>query len=251
MSPDQLLVAWDDDQNIDELTADKRMRLQRYGLGEDSCWRIEQAFIEPPWNCFEVSQSGQKFGVFKTRVPGEHNRLNALAAIAAASRLGISPEAIAAAFETFAGVKRRQEVRGVKNGVTVMDDFAHHPTAVRETIRAVRPFYPDGRLIAVFEPRTNTSMRDVFQDAYPAAFGVADIICIRQPPMLSKIPEGHRFSSEQLVADLKKQNQDAHYFPDTDAIIAFLSDTAKAGDVILVMSNGGFDGIHDRLLKAL
>ncbi|MDO9263512.1 MAG: UDP-N-acetylmuramate:L-alanyl-gamma-D-glutamyl-meso-diaminopimelate ligase [Desulfosalsimonadaceae bacterium] len=251
MSPDQLLVAWDNDQNIDDLTAGKRMRLQRYGVREDSCWRIEQASIEPPWNCFEVSQNGQKFGEFKTRVPGEHNRLNALAAIAAASRLGISSEAIAEAFETFAGVKRRQEVRGVKNGVTVMDDFAHHPTAVRETIRAVRPFYPDGRLIAVFEPRTNTSMRDVFQDAYPEAFDLADIICIRQPPMLSKIPEGHRFSSEQLVADLKKKNRDAYYFPDTDAIIKFLSNTAKTGDVILVMSNGGFDGIHDRLLKAL
>ena len=251
MSPDQLLVAWDDDKNIDDLTAGKRMRLQRYGLGPDSCWRIEQASIEPPWNCFKVSQNGQKFGCFKTRIPGEHNRLNALAAIAAASRLGISSEAIATAFETFAGVKRRQEVRGVKNGVTVMDDFAHHPTAVRETIRAVRPFYPEGRLIAVFEPRTNTSMRDVFQDAYTGAFGLADIICIRQPPMLSKIPEGHRFSSEQLVADLKKKNRDAYYFQDTDAIIAFLSNTAKADDVILIMSNGGFDGIHDRLLKTL
>jgi UDP-N-acetylmuramate: L-alanyl-gamma-D-glutamyl-meso-diaminopimelate ligase len=122
---------------------------------------------------------------------------------------------------------------------------------VRETIRAVRPFYPNGRLIAVFEPRTNTSMRDVFQDAYTGAFGVADIICIRQPPMLSKIPEGHRFSSEQLVGNLKNQNLDAHYFPDTDAIIAFVASMAQAGDIILIMSNGGFDNIHDRLLNAL
>jgi len=248
---DQLLVAWDDDKNIDDLTAGKNVSIQRYGFGQDSWWGISRTSIEPPWNCFTVSQNGEEFGRMKMRVPGDHNRLNALAATAAASRLGIGPETIAKAFETFAGVKRRQEVRGVKNGITVMDDFAHHPTAVRETIRAVRPFYPNGRLIAVFEPRTNTSMRDVFQDAYPGAFGLADIICIRQPPMLSKIPEGHRFSSTQLVGDLKKQNLDAHYFPDTDAIIAFVANTAKAGDVVLIMSNGGFDGIHDRLLNVL
>jgi len=220
-------------------------------LGPDSCWRIERASVTPPWNCFEVSRKGEVFGSFKTMIPGEHNRLNALASIAAASRLGISPAVIAEAFETFAGVKRRQEVRGVKKGVTVLDDFAHHPTAVRETIRAVRPFYPDGRLIAVFEPRTNTSMRDVFQDKYTEAFDLADIICIRQPPMLSKIPEGHRFSSEQLVTDLKRKNRDAHYFPDTDAIIAFVSNIAKSGDVVLVMSNGGVDGIHERVLNSL
>lgn len=248
---DRLLVAHDDDANIDDLTAGGSMNIERYGLGPDACWRIADARIEPPWNWFTVSRNGEAFGRFKTRVPGHHNRLNALAATAAASRLGILPETIAKAFETFAGVKRRQEVRGVKNGITVMDDFAHHPTAVRETIRAVRPFYPDGRLIAVFEPRTNTSMRDVFQNAYPAAFDGADIICVRQPPMLSKIPEGHRFSSEQLVADIRKQNQNAYYFPDTDAIVRFVADTARAGDVILVMSNGGFDGIHSRLLDAL
>jgi len=251
MPNDQLLVAWDDDKNIDELTTAKNVTIQRYGFGQDSCWGISRTSIEPPWNCFTVSRNGEEFGRMKMRVPGDHNRLNALAATAAASRLGIPHETIAEAFETFAGVKRRQEVRGVKNGITVMDDFAHHPTAVRETIRAVRPFYPDGRLIAVFEPRTNTSMREVFQDAYTGAFGMADIICIRQPPMLSKIPEGHRFSSEQLVGDLKKQNQNAHYFLNTDAIIAFVSSTAKAGDVILIMSNGGFDNIHDRLLNAL
>ncbi|RJP87290.1 MAG: UDP-N-acetylmuramate:L-alanyl-gamma-D-glutamyl-meso-diaminopimelate ligase [Desulfobacteraceae bacterium] len=251
ISADRLLVAWDDDKNIDELTTGKEANAQRYGLAPNSCWRIERASVTPPWNCFEVSRNGQEFGRFKTKIPGEHNRLNALASIAAASRLGISPAVIAEAFETFAGVKRRQEIRGVKNEVTVLDDFAHHPTAVRETIRAVRPFYPDGRLIAVFEPRTNTSMRDVFQEKYTEAFDLADIICIRQPPMLSKIPEGHRFSSEQLVTDLKRRNRDAYYFPDTDAIIAFVSDIAKTGDVVLVMSNGGFDGIHERLLNAL
>ena len=132
-----------------------------------------------------------------------------------------------------------------------MDDFAHHPTAVRETVRAVKPFYPDGRLIAVFEPRTNTSMRDVFQNVYPECFDKADLICIRKPPLLKKIPEGQRFSSKKLVNDLKTRGKDAYYFENTDLIIDFLKEKAVPGDVVLIMSNGGFDNIHERLLEEL
>ena len=132
-----------------------------------------------------------------------------------------------------------------------MDDFAHHPTAVRETVRAVKPFYPDGRLIAVFEPRTNTSMRDVFQNVYPACFDEADLICIRKPPLLKKIPEDQRFSSKKLVDDLNSRGKDAYYFVNTDLIIEFLREKAVPGDVVLIMSNGGFDNIHERLLEVL
>ena len=133
----------------------------------------------------------------------------------------------------------------------VLDDFAHHPTAVRETIEAVKSAYSPKRLIAVFEPRTNTSMRKVFQDVYPASFDGADLICIRKPPLLNKIPANERFSSEQLVADLKNRGKDARYFTDTESIIGFLVQQANAGDFILVMSNGGFDNIHQRLLDQL
>jgi len=132
-----------------------------------------------------------------------------------------------------------------------MDDFAHHPTAVRETVRAVKSVFSGDRLIAVFEPRTNTSMRSVFQTEYSQSFDMADLICIRKPPLLKKIPDGQRFSSEQLVNDLKRLGKNAHYFPDTDAIIDFLLATAKPGDLILIMSNGGFDNIHQRLLELL
>ena len=142
-------------------------------------------------------------------------------------------------------------MRGKKRDITVMDDFAHHPTAVRETIRAVKPFCPDGRLIAVFEPRTNTSMRKVFQDIYPLSFGNADLICIRHPSRIEKIPPAERFSSQKLVADLKQQGKDAHFFQDTESIIDFLVAKARPGDLILIMSNGGFDNIHERLLNAL
>jgi UDP-N-acetylmuramate: L-alanyl-gamma-D-glutamyl-meso-diaminopimelate ligase len=163
----------------------------------------------------------------------------------------IPARTMATAFETFEGIKRRQEVRGQKGGITVMDDFAHHPTAVRETIRAVKPFYPDGRVVAVFEPRTNSSMRKVFQDIYPLSFDDADLTCIRHPSLLDKIPPAQRFSSKKLVADLKQRGKDAHFFPDTDSIIDFIVSEAAPGDLILIMSNGGFDNIHERLLKLL
>jgi UDP-N-acetylmuramate: L-alanyl-gamma-D-glutamyl-meso-diaminopimelate ligase len=132
-----------------------------------------------------------------------------------------------------------------------MDDFAHHPTEVRETLAAARAFYPDKRIVAVFEPRTNSSRRKVFQDIYPESFDVADLVCIRKPPLLEKIPAEERFSSQQLTQDLKDRGKQAHYFPDTEAIIDYLVRVARPDDAILVMSNGGFDNIHERLLAAL
>jgi UDP-N-acetylmuramate: L-alanyl-gamma-D-glutamyl-meso-diaminopimelate ligase len=154
--------------------------------------------------------------------------------------------------ETFKGVRRRQEVRGVvKGSITVMDDFAHHPTEVRETLSAARSFYPGKRIVAVFEPRTNSSRRRVFQDEYARSFDMADLVCIRKPPLLEKIPLEERFSSEQLARDLRRRGKEAYYFPDTDAIVEHLITVAKPGDLILAMSNGGFDDIHERLLNRL
>ena len=182
---------------------------------------------------------------------GAHNLRNTLAAVAVADYLHIPVDVIRAALTSFAGIRRRQEIRGVRNGITVMDDFAHHPTAVRETIRAVRPFISSGRIVAVFEPRTNSSMRNVFQSAYAQSFDGADLVCIRRPPLLEKIPPEQRFSSETLVAELTDRGKEAHFFADTDTIIEFLRKKARSGDLILVMSNGGFDNIHERLLESL
>ena len=177
--------------------------------------------------------------------------LNALSVIAIADHLNIPLPIIASALESFAGIKRRQEVRGQKRQITVMDDFAHHPTAVRETVRAVKSMTNDGRLIAVFEPRTATSMRSVFQNEYAQAFDMADLICIRQPPQVRKIPAGQEFSSEQLVRDLNDRGKQAFFFTDTDAIIDFIVRSARPADLVLIMSNGGFDNIHQRLLDSL
>jgi UDP-N-acetylmuramate: L-alanyl-gamma-D-glutamyl-meso-diaminopimelate ligase len=245
------LLAFDDDENIAGLINGKNCRVVKYGRHMESPWRLGDISIKPPWTDFEVFYDQKKYQTFQPRLIGEHNLLNALAAIALADTLSIPKALIAKALNNFQGVKRRQEVRGVKRGITVIDDFAHHPTAVKETIRAIKPFCNRGRLIAVFEPRTNSSMRKVFQNIYPLSFDPADLICIRKPPLLEKIPTPERFSSETLVADLNRRGLAAHYFPDTDTIIAFLIAEAQTGDVILIMSNGGFDNIHDRVLKRL
>jgi UDP-N-acetylmuramate: L-alanyl-gamma-D-glutamyl-meso-diaminopimelate ligase len=251
ISSHSTLMAYDDDKNVADLVRKTQCRVVTYGINENAFWRLGAVSIEPPWTFFEVLKHNAFFGNFKTRLVGEHNLLNSLSAIAVADNLMIPAKAMAKAFETFEGIKRRQEVRGQKNGITIMDDFAHHPTAVRETIRAVKPFYPQGRVVAVFEPRTNSSMRKVFQNVYPLSFDMADLICIRNPSRLDKIPPAERFSSRKLVADLKHRGKDAHYFPDTDSIIDFLVSQAMPGDLILVMSNGGFDNIHERLLNGL
>jgi len=251
LSKESALFAFDGDRNVKQVTAGAGCHVAGYGLQKDSLWRIGDIELKPPMTVFEVLKRGEPYGRFITGLQGEHNLLNALSAIAAADYLKIPLPDIQKALATFKGVKRRQEVRGIKNGVIVMDDFAHHPTAVKETVRALKPYYPDGRLIAVFEPRTNTSMRDVFQDVYPTCFDAADLICIRKPPLIKKIPAGQRFSSQKLVADLENRGQDARYFENTDLIIEYLVDRAESGDVILIMSNGGFDNIHERLLESL
>lgn len=245
------LVACYDDRNVVDLVKTIQCRVEAYGQNTNAIWRLGTVSINPPWTFFEVLHQGKHFANFKTRLAGRHNLLNILSVIAVAQILMISPDVIGRALETFEGIKRRQEVRGVKNGVAVIDDFAHHPTAVKETIAAVKPFYPNGRLIAVFEPRTNSSMRRVFQNEYALVFDRADIICIRNPSLLSKIPVAERFSSSKLVADLQIRGKDAHYFEDTEAIIEFVAKTAMPGDGVLIMSNGGFDNIHEKLLKAL
>jgi UDP-N-acetylmuramate: L-alanyl-gamma-D-glutamyl-meso-diaminopimelate ligase len=196
-------------------------------------------------------KNGDLFGRFSTRMIGVHNLKNALAAIAVADYLGVGTDEIAEALTGFSGVRRRQEIRGEKRGIVVMDDFAHHPTAVRETLSAVKQYFKNNRIIAVFEPRTNSSMRKVFQQDYATVFDPADRICIRKPSMLKKVPAGERFSSQQLVADLNKRGKDAVHFDDTEAIIDDLARTSMPGDIILIMSNGGFDNIHERLLDAL
>lgn len=245
------LVACADDPNVLSLIQNRNLEVMTYGSAGQAMWRLGEIKIEPPFQVFQVLKQEKLFGTFRIKMMGRYNLLNALSVIAVSDSIGLSPEKIGTALETFEGVKRRQEVRGVKNGVTVMDDFAHHPTAVKETLKGVKSFYQNGRIIAVFEPRTNSSKRKVFQESYPDAFSDADMIVIPEPENLEKIPASERFSSEKLVEDLVSAGKTARYFKSVDTIVAFIVNAATPGDVVLVMSSGGFGGIHEKLLERL
>lgn len=251
LSKDSLLIAFDGDKTIENLIARINCRIERYGAGVAADWGLGDISIESARTTFELLKRGKSLGEFNTRLFGIHNLCNAAAAVAIADHLMIPVEVISHGLETFQGIKRRQEIRGQKRQIMVMDDFAHHPTAVRETVSAAKALYPDRRLLAVFEPRTNSSMRKVFQTVYPQSFDSADVVCIREPPLLQKIPVDDRFSSQKLVDDLKSRGREAYFFQNTDAIIDFIAGTARPGDLILIMSNGGFDNIHERLLDRL
>ena len=200
---------------------------------------------------FEVLRGGKPYGVFDTGLPGGYNLANALSVIAAASSAGLSAEQIGRGLRRFAGVRRRQEVRGVAQGVTVVDDFAHHPTAVRETLRALRRRYGGGRLIAIFEPRSATSRRAVFQKDYADAFSPADEIIVGAVSHPEKAPESDRFDPERLAADLRGKGVAARHVSDVDQIVEQVAANAAAGDTVVIMSSGAFGGIYDKLLTRL
>jgi UDP-N-acetylmuramate: L-alanyl-gamma-D-glutamyl-meso-diaminopimelate ligase len=175
---------------------------------------------------------------------------NALAAIAVGSRVGLGPGELAEGLRRFKGIKRRLETVGVSRGVTVLDDFAHHPTAVHETLAALRTGYSDRRIWAVFEPRSASSCRRVFQDDFARAFGAADEVVIASV-FRSSLPESERLSADRLVDDLRGRGQRARHIPEIDAIVSAIVAESRAGDVVVLMSNGGFGGIHRKLLEAL
>jgi UDP-N-acetylmuramate: L-alanyl-gamma-D-glutamyl-meso-diaminopimelate ligase len=181
---------------------------------------------------------------------GEHNVRNALAAITIAYERGMSADAIASGLGRFRGVKRRMELRGTARGVNVYDDFAHHPTAIAETLAGVRRARPEARVWAIFEPRSATSCRRVFQEAFADAFGAADETVLAAV-FRSTLPEDQRLDVPALIATLQRRGQRARYLPTTAAIVEAVASEARAGDLVIVMSNGGFDGIHDKLLASL
>ena len=198
-------------------------------------------------------EAGGAAGTARFAIPlsGDHNVLNALGVVAAARRLGLADGEIAPGLASFPGVHRRQEVVGIACGVTVLDDFAHHPTAVRATIRGLRSRYPSGRLWAIFEPRTNTSRRSVFQKDYAEAFDGADEVVIAPVHEPEKAPPGERLDVGRLVEELRARGLRARHLAGSEAIAATAAREARSGDVLLVMSNGTFEGVHQKLLEAL
>jgi UDP-N-acetylmuramate: L-alanyl-gamma-D-glutamyl-meso-diaminopimelate ligase len=200
---------------------------------------------------FGVLDAGKNVGSLRLAIPGNHNVLNALATWIEAREFGLSPAEIAAGLAAYRGVKRRQEERGEVSGVLVIDDFAHHPTAVRETLRALRSKYPGRRLVAVFEPRSATSRRKVFQEEYGAAFGEADASYIAAPYDQSKIARDDQFSSEQLVEDIRERGHRSECFREVAEGVKRVTEDSHRGDLVAVLSNGGFDGFIPKLLVSL
>ncbi|MCB2225224.1 MAG: UDP-N-acetylmuramate:L-alanyl-gamma-D-glutamyl-meso-diaminopimelate ligase [Desulfarculaceae bacterium] len=255
---DGTLVAWGESQAVMARAAQAACTVQTYGRGPGWDWSLMG--VEP------AESGGAQLRLrgpqgwelnFASPLAGEHNALNTAAAVAALSAGGLEPAQAAGLMAGFGGVKRRQEVRGVAGGVVVVDDFAHHPTAVAETTKAVARYgLPGwrpgaGRLVAVFEPRTNTSKTKRFQDEYAGAFGAADVVLLREPPGVEELPPEERFSSARLADELSARGVPAQAFADSDALLAGLLDELKPGDLCLVMSNGGFDNLHARLLEGL
>ena len=250
-----LIAANGDDANVQDVLKSAFSPVLKFGLGEACDVRAVD---------IEVSESGTKFVVhnktqknypnsqkFALKLSGAYNVLNALGVIVLARHNGISDKNIQAAFDSFKSVRRRQELRGEVNGIAVYDDFAHHPTAIRETIAAIRQKHPGRRLIAVFEPRSNTSVRNIHQQALIDSFSEADEVILTTLHRLEKIPAGERLEIKQVLKSLIKQKISAFEFPEVKEIIAHLKANCRTGDVVLIMSNGKFDNIHQRLLEAL
>jgi UDP-N-acetylmuramate: L-alanyl-gamma-D-glutamyl-meso-diaminopimelate ligase len=227
-------------------------RLETFGTDAGAKWQVRKAEFGEGLSRFEVFCENQSWGEFQTPLVGEFNLLNCLAVIVAADAWGISRDKIQSALASFQNVKRRAEVRGEEQGVLVIDDFAHHPTAVRETLRALRARYRDRRLVAVFEPRSWSSRLAVFQDDYANAFAAADYVVIASVFDSDKVTEkGRALDTRALIDAISKQGKPAFALPDAAEIVTHLVPELREGDVVAIMSNGGFGGIHERILTAL
>jgi UDP-N-acetylmuramate: L-alanyl-gamma-D-glutamyl-meso-diaminopimelate ligase len=227
-------------------------QLETFGTCEDAKWQAREITFADALTHFSVWREGSKWADFATPLIGEFNVRNCLAVIVAADAWGVERQAISEALATFKSVRRRCEVRGEVNGITVIDDFAHHPTAVRETLAALRMKYPNGRLIAVFEPRSRTSCHATFQDTYVHAFAPADYVIVSRVYDAQRAAEmGGVLDIERLIDDISTTRKPAFAIAKTDEIVAALKGELRPGDVVAIMSNGAFGGLHEKLLAEL
>jgi len=251
----KLIVGWDSPP-VREVVASFGQKLftqlETFGTCDDAKWQARDISYSDGLTRFNVYRDGSEWATFSTPLIGEFNVRNCLAVIVAADAWGIERQTITEALASFKSVRRRCEVRGEVNGITVIDDFAHHPTAVRETLAALKVKYKDRRLVAVFEPRSRTSAHATFQQRYIDAFAPADYVIV------SRVYDAHRAAEmggvldiEKLIEDIAAQEKLAHAITDVDEIVNALKTELRSGDVVTIMSNGGFGGIHEKLLAAL
>jgi UDP-N-acetylmuramate: L-alanyl-gamma-D-glutamyl-meso-diaminopimelate ligase len=249
--PGGMMLAAEDDPNVKTVIRDAVCTVSTYGMNPSARWRAEQLRFGREGVSFRVMDGSRDLGIFRSPMVGRHNVINALAVIGLAVGLGLSPDAIRKGLEAFQGVRRRQEVVGEAKGIIVMDDFAHHPTAIRETLDGLRMKYPDHRIWAIFEPRSATSRRNTFQKEFPASFKSADRVVIAGLFAPDKVPADQRLDPERVAEDLRALGKMAEYHPTADEIVRTIASQLRSGDLVCVMSSGGFDGIHGGLLKAL
>ena len=245
------IVAFDGSANVTECVARAFCPVERYGFAADSYWRVMNLGHEGGLTQWTLTRGGKDFAELSLPMAGEHNALNATAAAALAAGQGVPVAAIVEALATFKSVKRRLEVRAVVGGVTIIDDFAHHPTAIRETLRALHGAYPGRRLIAVLEPRSNTLRRNVFEADLVDSLALADRVVLAAVFKSESIPAAERLVPENVVAALSSRGVSAAVLADADAIVAALAPELREGDVVAILSNGGFGDIYHKLPREI
>lgn len=245
------IIARGSDSNVAECVARAFCPIELYGFEQGCRWRAARVEDAGGRTRFEIWHVGERVIEAEMSLAGDHNVLNALAASALAIHYGAQPGAVREALATFKNVRRRMEWRGEVRGVAVLDDFAHHPTAIRETLRAARRRYPGRRVWAILEPRSNTLRRRVFETRLAEELSAADRVIVAGVFKNEAIPENERLAPERVVESLAERGHHARFLPTADAIAAIIPSELQPGDLVVVMSNGGFDNLHNKLLEAL
>ncbi|HIF01854.1 MAG TPA: UDP-N-acetylmuramate:L-alanyl-gamma-D-glutamyl-meso-diaminopimelate ligase [Nitrospinaceae bacterium] len=249
--PSGFLLAAFSDKNVQDVLTDASCQVETYGFSSSADWVIGDYKFVSGKGYFTLSHQNVNVANFNLPMIGRHNIQNATSVAVMSLKLGLTTQEIQEGFHTFKGIKRRQEVLGVKNGVTVIDDFAHHPTAIQLTLEGIKEAYPGQRIWAIFEPRSATCKRKVFEDRLPKSFTAADLVIIADLFAPDKIDPKDRLNPELVVENINNDGGDAYFIPDTEALINKLITECRPKDVLLIMSSGGFSGIHQKLIARL
>ncbi len=245
------IVAFDSGESIERCVQKAFCPVERYGASDRADWRIANLKLSADRTSWCVLRDGKAWADFEFALGGEYNVWNATAAAALAANYEIPRDVIAQALKTFRSVKRRLEVKAEVNGITIIDDFAHHPTAIEQTIRALRARYPGSRLWVVLEPRSNTMRRNLLQDALASSLALADQVVIAAIFKSEAIPEAERLDLNRVIAEVQKRGKPARILADADAIVTAIAPELQERDVVAILSNGGFGGIYEKLPQRL
>lgn len=246
-----LLLANREDPNVMELAPRAFCPVETFGIDHDAFWRAEHIRFFPNSTTFNIVQRDREFASVTVPLTGYHNVRNVLAAVGAAHRIGLVPDVIVAGLAQFQNIVKRMEVKATVNGVTIYDDFAHHPTKVRSTINGLRCQFPKNKIWAIYEPRTATAKRKIMEDEYAKAFDDADVIILAALHLPEKVKAEERMSVESVVEKIKQRQKEAYYLPTVTEIVDYVAPRVAPGDQVLIMSNGAFDNIHQRLISKL